>query len=392
MNESSIHKSKEFTFDKDYFVVAVSDVHLGFDFFSEWFPAPAEAFGKFIKQLKCSNTKIDNFVILGDFFDLWRRDDDKLFRKPEVLEILNNLVEMKTEPEGIDELHYLVGNHDFNILLYKWYDQYLGIFSRHRRGWLKYFEVKSGSSCMVKSLKLSPPNIVKSFVFRHGHQDKVGKIGGLISDPLCALLCAMGNETGRLASIIWRYKSYIPIIVTAGVYSVLTILTATSSQWLFTGIFGAFAFVSFLVMFWVMTTPRYKAMRALRDDVKQLMKLKGEERKRRMDLIVRKVLMSMDEESGVEEVAEVVRVGEEPIVPYKMLQELIKKTKPVKPLGVAIHGDILIVGHTHKLVEEENIKYNPGAWVEDKGCRILTIDCSGNVEMHKWPPYEATLP
>ena len=144
MNERSTPEVEPFRFDKDYFVVAVSDVHLGFHF-DPSFPDPAIAFGKFIDELinPKNDHKIEHFVILGDFLDLWRRDDECVFERHH--DILKDLVDMKNNKK-IGELHYLVGNHDYNILWYKLYDQYIKVFSRNGRGWLKEFKVKSGNN------------------------------------------------------------------------------------------------------------------------------------------------------------------------------------------------------------------------------------------------------
>jgi UDP-2,3-diacylglucosamine pyrophosphatase LpxH len=79
-------------------ILAVSDVHLGYDGCNK------EAFSKFLD--KCESIEIEHLVLLGDFFDFWRRNNAKIITENEdILEKLNNL--------NAKNIHYIVGNHDY---------------------------------------------------------------------------------------------------------------------------------------------------------------------------------------------------------------------------------------------------------------------------------------
>ncbi|MFW9847125.1 MAG: metallophosphoesterase, partial [Candidatus Thorarchaeota archaeon] len=212
MNSESTAVVRDFAFNDDYYVVAISDVHMGFDFFDE-FEKPRIPFQSFIEELESKDHKMDHFVILGDFLDLWRGDDDDVFKKGK--SIVQSLVDMKGKKIG--KLHYLVGNHDFNIPWYKWDGYRLRKFSRKRRELLMEFNFKGGSSTFPRPLILPEDDKTlngKSFVFKHGHQDRYAEGLRPLYDLMCALLGGLGNETGWMASIAWKYKFYAPHLAT----------------------------------------------------------------------------------------------------------------------------------------------------------------------------------
>ena len=79
-------------------ILVVSDVHLGYEGCNK------EAFGKFLD--KYESVEIDHLVLLGDFFDFWRRNNAEIITENEdVLEKLNKL--------KAKNIHYIVGNHDY---------------------------------------------------------------------------------------------------------------------------------------------------------------------------------------------------------------------------------------------------------------------------------------
>ena len=79
-------------------ILVISDVHLGYE------DCNRDSFSKFLDEFK--SKKIDHFVILGDLLDLWRRNNADIIL--ENGDILEKLLDMNAE-----NVHYLVGNHDY---------------------------------------------------------------------------------------------------------------------------------------------------------------------------------------------------------------------------------------------------------------------------------------
>ncbi|MFZ3169491.1 MAG: UDP-2,3-diacylglucosamine diphosphatase [Candidatus Methanoperedens sp.] len=86
-------------------IIAVSDVHLGYDKSDE------DAFRDFL-VLVSEMKNIDKFVICGDCFDMWRRDIAGVII--EYMDIFQQLQLLKSENKM--EVHYIVGNHDYHLL------------------------------------------------------------------------------------------------------------------------------------------------------------------------------------------------------------------------------------------------------------------------------------
>lgn len=83
-------------------IVAFSDVHLGYD------QADSDSFLEFIKGLQ-SRKDLEDVVIVGDLFDLWRRDIIGL-----EFELSKYVEELKVLKENV-KVHYVIGNHDFHV-------------------------------------------------------------------------------------------------------------------------------------------------------------------------------------------------------------------------------------------------------------------------------------
>ena len=79
-------------------ILVISDVHLGYE------DCNRDAFTKFMDEFKSRD--IEHFVILGDLFDLWRRNNAEIILENE--DILEKLMDMNAE-----NIHYIVGNHDY---------------------------------------------------------------------------------------------------------------------------------------------------------------------------------------------------------------------------------------------------------------------------------------
>lgn len=96
-------------------IIAVSDVHLGYD------KCNYDAFCSFLDQCTKSKSKIDkidDLVLLGDILDFWRCNNGRIVMDKRSTELFNKLRDLK-EPR----IHYVVGNHDYYMLrLYERYE------------------------------------------------------------------------------------------------------------------------------------------------------------------------------------------------------------------------------------------------------------------------------
>jgi len=84
-------------------IVAVSDIHLGYSNSNE------DEFDAFLKEM-ANRSDVDTLVILGDCFDMWRRDVSGLFQENH--EIFQSILALKQKTD----IHYVAGNHDFHLL------------------------------------------------------------------------------------------------------------------------------------------------------------------------------------------------------------------------------------------------------------------------------------
>ncbi len=87
----------------DCMIVAVSDVHLGTPYCNK------KLFMEFLNNV-VNAEEVDHFVLVGDIFDLWRRDPLKvIFENTDVFKAFEALQETT-------EIHYVVGNHDYHMI------------------------------------------------------------------------------------------------------------------------------------------------------------------------------------------------------------------------------------------------------------------------------------
>ncbi|WP_406661856.1 UDP-2,3-diacylglucosamine diphosphatase [Methanolobus sp. ZRKC3] len=155
-------------------IVVVSDVHLGTKESNE------QTFIDFLNSFDFK--QFDDFVLLGDIIDLWRRDCKNVVRETtKTLELLADIGD-KTR------VHYIVGNHDFYFL-----------FMKEDLGDGFQFEVK-------KSIVI--PSGSTNFYFTHGHELEV--LCNPYHFPLDAYeafskrLCLAGDDTGNAADYLWN--------------------------------------------------------------------------------------------------------------------------------------------------------------------------------------------
>ncbi|MHA1908969.1 MAG: metallophosphoesterase, partial [Candidatus Thorarchaeota archaeon] len=188
----------------DYYLMAISDLHLGFE--SNNFTNPRIPFSKFLDDLE-DVKRIDHFIVLGDFIDLWRRNDIEVM--VEQNDLLERLVRMK-EDKKIGTLHYLVGNHDYIV---PWYVKWGYLFRRfsNTRLNLQQFSIRKASCRDIDSLVLKKSPDGNIYTFRHGHQDnEATQVAPGVYDGISILLCSSGNITGSFFSWIWANRYYIP--------------------------------------------------------------------------------------------------------------------------------------------------------------------------------------
>ena len=84
-------------------IVAVSDLHLGFD------NSDKPAFNRFLEKL-LSDPSITDLVLLGDIVDMWRRDSSGVFLENH--DVLDLMLELQKKMK----VYYVAGNHDFHVL------------------------------------------------------------------------------------------------------------------------------------------------------------------------------------------------------------------------------------------------------------------------------------
>jgi len=155
-------------------IVAISDVHLGIKGANE---------SKFIKFLETRNfEEIDNFVLLGDIIDIWRRDFTKVILEcSKSLTLLNDLT-------GDTKIHYVVGNHDYYLLR---------LSQLHKDNFP--FEVEKSTVIKDESTE---------FYFTHGYQLEVLCNPHYKSmktyETFSEQLCLAGDDEGNAADAVYK--------------------------------------------------------------------------------------------------------------------------------------------------------------------------------------------
>lgn len=115
-------------------ILVVSDIHLGS------IKTNVDDFLNFLNEFGSSDV-VDHLIILGDFFEFWKRSFIKIITENnQIIDLLDNF----------SKVNYVVGNHDYNMLNY--YENYEVDFP---------FEVS-------KSLKLKDGD--NNFYFIHGYE------------------------------------------------------------------------------------------------------------------------------------------------------------------------------------------------------------------------------
>jgi|WetSurMetagenome_2_1015567.scaffolds.fasta_scaffold76181_3 UDP-2,3-diacylglucosamine pyrophosphatase LpxH len=148
--------------------LAISDIHLGYE------NANAALFTSFLQDV-LNRQDVDNFVVLGDCYDLWRRDASGLFQEEENYNILQQLRQIK-------KVHYIVGNHDYHLKHLKDHNYPLNFVEK----W------DPDPSVTVNGL---------TCVFKHGW-DFDAIQSSIMNDALCR---SMSDQAGSISSEIWKW-------------------------------------------------------------------------------------------------------------------------------------------------------------------------------------------
>ncbi len=157
-------------------IVAVSDMHIGYE------KSNKDDFLRFLDEIK--SEKIDHFVLIGDVFDFWRRNSVKAILENQ--EVINEIMELNA-----DNIHYLIGNHDYYVL--EWYQKFKDRYP---------FTVS-------KDLRLEDGG--NKFYFTHGYEMEVLVNYDLnleTYEKFSRDMCWNSDERGSFVSKIWdTFKS-----------------------------------------------------------------------------------------------------------------------------------------------------------------------------------------
>ncbi len=151
-------------------MLVISDLHLGYE------KSNKDAFYNFLDDY---NTKLDHLILLGDFFDFWRKNNPDIVLENE--KILDKLLDLEAK-----QIHYIIGNHDYYMLKLK--ERYGDNFP---------FEVK-------KNLRLE--DCGKKFYFTHGYEFEAVQLEPFTIDmyeDFSEKMCFSEDFIGGVAGQIW---------------------------------------------------------------------------------------------------------------------------------------------------------------------------------------------
>ena len=84
-------------------LIVVSDLHLGYE------NSDKISFNNFLENLQHDN-EVTDLVLLGDLFDMWRRDSSGVFLENH--DTLEKVLDLRQKMR----VHYVAGNHDYHVL------------------------------------------------------------------------------------------------------------------------------------------------------------------------------------------------------------------------------------------------------------------------------------
>ena len=152
-------------------ILVVSDLHLGYELSNR------DAFSKFLDYYE--SREIDHLVLLGDFFDFWRRNNTEIIN--ENMDIIDKVLNLSAK-----EIHYIVGNHDYYMssLGERYGDNFPFTISKNLR-------LKDGGN---------------KFYFTHGYDFEAMQMEPItieMYEEFSEKMCFSGDIIGGLAGQIW---------------------------------------------------------------------------------------------------------------------------------------------------------------------------------------------
>jgi UDP-2,3-diacylglucosamine pyrophosphatase LpxH len=317
------------------FALAISDLHLGH------VESDVDSFKKLLQEFFV-NRIVKNFILLGDIFDLWRRDNIQVVK--DHAEILRSLIQLVNNGK-IAKIHFVIGNHDYTIQevlislkgnsdaeLANIADEIEKLVSTNK---LQFY---GGKLSKATSFLTLPFNAERKFFFIHGHNLEWSGI--LTDDAYEAVLtglCSADNTTGPILDAIWKG---------------ITFFTSHEGSPLLL----RWRIISILLGKWV--------AKRLVDD----MEAPAEERSTLKNILLKEYRREEVFNSPMQSEAE------------KAIMELARIFVNFDP-----ETQYLIFGHTHQSGKGTNIS-NAGCWYKSKKDeeRLLIINTEGEVSIHKF--------
>lgn len=356
----------------EYFAVAVSDVHLGYD------QVDTKEFEDFLNGF-VKDKKIENFIVVGDFLDLWRSDRESLLEQQEQkgksLHILNDLKKKRrNSPVGIGTLWYVVGNHDFSI----------EELASGRKNFPKFEFVRPECKNSGHYLELRKGKV--TFRFIHGHQTRECK--NPLYQGLCADFCGLGESVGQAFSLFWRaLPSALCVLV---IVLALLILFQFFLPWTIMFFVAALG----VPMLWLLLQIHKARERRLADQMLLLIKkLPGPLRQKYRDYLDKPPNQRGQpgfhlDESEKKQVIETYDACKESIPQVKKhLDEITEGTFVIaSTIPNVSPRDYLVEGHTHEAKGFRTTQHykNLGCWYRNEPHYCLTIDRNGNCGIFRW--------
>ena len=356
---------------RTYFAVAVTDVHLGYG------KSDSAEFEAFVDDFLSKNS-VDHFVIMGDFLDLWTKDNDRLIKKYDRL--LQKLSRLKEERK-IGVLNYVVGNHDFVVKELQADHPILGIF-----------DFTSSVSRAVDWLILKTPRQKdphpKTYAFLHAHQLIEGKAGE-VYDGMCMYLCDQGDFRGWLSRVLWDGRYFVPLISTMAALGLLAI-----SMYIPALVAAVIAVASFVWLHRRKPDLSKISAKSYAEKVKVVMESLPWRKRREIRQHFKR---APDRRRTVLEVAELDRetmqkayrvvapvLGEfDADETLKTINQVLQTRPDGSAYGAQFPKGYTVVGHTHE--EYRDRKHtNLGSWEKGRKHLYLTISETGEPKLEEW--------
>jgi UDP-2,3-diacylglucosamine pyrophosphatase LpxH len=394
-----LDKEEERPKDYEYFLVAVTDVHLGYK------ETDKRAFDGFIREFVGKHT-IENFIVMGDFLDLWRSDDRELVRlltrRGRPLRVLNE----RKKSGSIGKLHYVVGNHDFNVFpregkqtrykqLRSWFRRHLmWAFPMKKGNQSKYPELHSydlkSPSCVGSPQWLELPHIKRTYRFLHGHQVGWEAKAGRWYDAWSRYCCNLGERWAMKLSWLWEHRQFLLVILAAALLGFFLVVSG-----LIAAVLVAVVMVSMSIVRCEWRKRKLQRMDAAEKMLELIKELARESRKQKCEYLYtppeersetpekQREFLPSEEESQHMITKYRKLFGAD--LPREELDEFLQGPSSVTSVSPPSEGldDYWITGHTHDH-KHVGCRFNLGCWEKNKPHLFLTVDNNGNCELWEW--------